>query len=199
MRPSNWIEKPIFSKYRYYKVNGDVEWMVRIFGLVFGTATDAPEHYSAGFMLSLYCLIGMRDVRPNDFEQNMARHWSVPLLQCLIGRRKSHEEVYDEVPHGVRIEGKWYLITRSWRYETYANVPWLAIRGSKFFVYHIKSEDEPNLPNFTFSHKEWKTRTPSPEEILVQARTLQQLHDDLGRDLAAAFADPQPTDSNKEE
>jgi hypothetical protein len=199
MRTANWIEKAFFSKYRYYKQDGTQEWMLRIFGITIGFHTDKPENYIAGFMLSLYNIAGMRDVQPNDLEQDMARYWSIPLLQALIGRRKSQEAVYDEVPHGVRIEGKWYLITRSWRWETYANIPWLAIRGSKFFVYHIKSEDEPNLPYFTFSHKEWKDRTPSPEEILIQARTLQQLHDDLGRDLAATFADPQPTESKKEE
>lgn len=199
MRTPNWIERSIISKYRYYKQDGSVEWMFRIFGVEFGNRTDTPVNYTAGFMLSLYCILGMRDHVPNDAEQDMARYWSIPLLQALIGRRRQREAVYDDAPHRVRIEGQWYSITRSWRWETYANIPWLSIRGSKFFVYHISSETDTHLPYFTFSHKEWKDRTPSPEEILVQARFLQQMHDDLGRDLAASFGSQQPTDSNKEE
>jgi hypothetical protein len=177
MKEENWIEKSFVIYFKYYLENGRTQRALTIFGVPLLIGAEMPYVWHSGFMLSLYNFIYLKDVEPKTVSQALKQHRTVPLLSWLLGNHVEKEEPFEGSAYNTTVRGIRYTITRHGRWTSYERFQWLALKGSRMDVYSIASDEDKQIPEFTFAPPEWADRTPSPEEVVNVAHEMYKLTD----------------------
>lgn len=196
----NWIENTGLAYFRYWYADGTFERRILVGPYCLLDGQRVGEHiHTTGFRLSFYDLITMSGPIPTTGEEELRAIKSYPLLRLLLGKHVTCEVPDEDSAYNTKIDGKWYTITRHQRWTSYTHFRrWLKIKDTWLQCYTITSEVDDDLPPYSFAHRTWVGRTPSPEEVLKQAKELQVLAQELADSLSAQGYEKQPTEEKKD-
>lgn len=200
----NWIERDLFSYFCYHYEDGTVERNLRIFGVLLILPKRHLEDamYFTGCYMSLYHLVGLTKPLDDDILADMRRTKCFPILKLLLGGHVENEEPDYQSAYNTQVDGKRYTIQRVQRWTSYKHFRrWLSIKGTWNFAYLVTSEEDNELPKHSFASPAWieANYTPSPEQIVHQAKKCWALTQQLHNDLEAMGFKRQANDDNKDQ
>ncbi|MNC04041.1 hypothetical protein D3C75_514700 [compost metagenome] len=194
MKEDNWLETAFVTYFKYYLEDGRTQRVFTLFGVPLLLGDETPYVWHSGFMLSLYNVIYLKDVEPKTDAEALKRHRTIPLLSWLVGNHVEKEEPFEESAYNTTVRGIRYTITRWGRWTSYERFQWFALKGTRINVYHIASDDDKQLPDYTFAPPDWADRTPSPEEVVNAAHEMYKPMNDLKAGMSGAEHNPQSND-----
>jgi len=203
MHVDNWIERDFLSYFAYHYKDGTVDRSLVFLGvhLLIPKGQLNLSTYRTGFFSSLYHTVAISGPPTDDLIEDVKRTKCFPFLKLLLGRHVENEEPDDQSAYNTTVNGKRYTIQRVQRWTSYKHFrKWLSIKGTRDVAYIVTSKEDTELPTHSFAAAAWidECYTPSPEQIIHQAKKCWALTQQLRNDLEAMGFKKRPTEEDKD-